>query len=299
MILRAEAPAKINRELRVGARRPDGFHEIRSRLTTIDLADRLEVEDAGSLEIACSGIPVPAGDSNLIARAAAALAEELGIVARGRVHLEKRIPVGAGLGGGSADAAVTLLLLSRLWDAPFGVAELARVAARVGSDVPFFLYGGEADVTGRGERVTPRDDGPVRELLLLVPPFSVATGDVYAAYSRRTGGRDRLPEALEIDTTPDFLGPNDLASAVLEINTQMVDYLSSARGVATEAGITGSGSALVLCGVSTEGERHLKDTHPGASLYRVATVSRADYTHRTSSEEVPNGNHPGEGFPRR
>jgi 4-diphosphocytidyl-2-C-methyl-D-erythritol kinase len=282
MILRAEAPAKINRELRVGARRPDGFHEIRSRLTTIDLADRLAIEDAESLEISCSGIPVPAGDSNLIARAARTLAEELGIAPRARVRLEKRIPVGAGLGGGSADAAVTLLLLSRLWNASFGVAELARIAARVGSDVPFFLYGGEADVTGRGERVAPRDEGPVREILLLVPPFSIATGDVYAAYSKRTGGQDRPPEALEIDTTRNFLGPNDLASAVLEINTEMVDYLRSAREVATESGITGSGSALVLCGVSAGGERHLKETHRGASLYRVATVGRADYTHRTS-----------------
>ena len=287
MILRAEAPAKINRELRVGARRPDGFHEIRSRFSSIDLADRLEIEDAESLEISCSGIPVPAGDSNLIARAARILAEELGIAPRARVRLEKRIPVGAGLGGGSADAAVTLRLLSRLWDASVGVAELARVAARVGSDVPFFLYGGEADVTGRGERVTPRDDGPVRDLLLLVPPFSIATGDVYAAYSKRTGGPDRLPEALEIDTTRNFLGPNDLASAVLEINTQMVDYLRSAREVATESGITGSGSALVLCGVTPEGERRLAGSLPGASLYRVATVSRADYAHRTSQGGGP------------
>src|SRR5438552_6779603 len=178
MLLRAEAPAKINRELRVGARRPDGFHEIRSRFCTIDLADRLEIEEAAGLEITCAGIPVPEGDSNLVARAARRLAEELGIAPRARIRLEKRIPVGAGLGGGSADAAVTLLLLSRLWDSPLSAAGLSDVAASVGSDVPFFLQGGEADVTGRGERVTPREDGPARELLLLVPPFSIATRDV-------------------------------------------------------------------------------------------------------------------------
>jgi 4-diphosphocytidyl-2C-methyl-D-erythritol kinase len=287
MLLRAEAPAKINRELRVGARRPDGFHEIWSRFCTIDLSDRLEIEDAEGLEITCAGLPVPEGDSNLVARAATSLAEELGIAPRARIRLEKRIPVGAGLGGGSADAAVTLLLLSRLWDSPLSAAGLSDVAARVGSDVPFFLHGGEADVTGRGERVTPREDGPARELLLLVPPFSIATGDVYAAYSRRTGGAARLAERLEVDATRNFLGPNDLASAVLETNFQMVDYLRSAREVATESGITGSGSALVLCGVSPEGERRLVSRHPEASLHRVATVSRADYTHRTSQGGGP------------
>jgi 4-diphosphocytidyl-2-C-methyl-D-erythritol kinase len=287
MFLRAEAPAKINRELRVGARRPDGFHEIRSRFCTIDLADRLEIEDSDGLEIACAGLPVPEGDSNLVARAARSLAEELRIAPRARIRLEKRIPVGAGLGGGSADAAVTLLLLSRLWHSPLSAAGLSNVAARVGSDVPFFLHGGEGDVTGRGERVTPREDGPVRELLLLIPPFSIATAEVYAAFSRLTGGAARLAERLEIDATRNFLGPNDLASAVLETNFQMADYLKSAREIATESGITGSGSALILCGVTAEGERRLAGRHPEASLYRVATVSRAEYTRRTSQGGGP------------
>lgn len=287
MLLRAEAPAKINRELRVGARRPDGFHEIRSRFCTIDLADRLEVEDADGLEIACAGIPVPEGDSNLVARAARSLAEELGIAPRAGIRLEKRIPVGAGLGGGSADAAVTLLLLSKLWRSPLSAAALSSVAARVGSDVPFFLQGGEADVTGRGERVTPREDGPVRELLLLVPPFSIATAEVYAAYSRQTAGAARLAERLEIDGTRNFLGPNDLASAVLETNLQMADYLRSGREVATESGITGSGAGILLCGVAPEGKRRLAAAHPEASLHRVSTMSRADYKHRTSQGGGP------------
>jgi 4-diphosphocytidyl-2-C-methyl-D-erythritol kinase len=207
--------------------------------------------------------------------------------------------VGAGLGGGSADAAVALRLLSALWDSPLPEAALWRIAAGLGSDVPFFLCGGEADVAGRGERVTPREDGPSRELLLVVPPFSIATGDVYAAYSRRTGGSAKLAESLEIEETRNFLGPNDLASAVLETNSQMVDYLSSVREVATESGITGSGSALVLCGVTAEGERRLEERHPGASLYRVRTVSREDYTRRTSQGGGPHGNYAGESLPGR
>jgi 4-diphosphocytidyl-2-C-methyl-D-erythritol kinase len=292
MILNAEAPAKINRELRVGARRADGFHEIRSRFCTIDLADRLEVEDAESLEVSCYGIPVPVGVDNLVARAAKGLAEELGIEPRARIRLDKRIPTGAGLGGGSADAAVTLLLLSRLWETPVSEEDLSRVAARLGSDVPFFLFGGEADVAGRGERVTPREDPPERELLLLVPPFSIATAEVYAAYSRLTGGAARLPERLEIDATGNFHGPNDLASAVLEIQEQMEDYLQSARQVASEVGITGSGSAVVLCGVTVEGERALARIHPGASLYRVRTLSREDYRRRTTQGGGPSWKSP-------
>ena len=170
MVLIAEAPAKINRELRVGPRRPDGFHEIRSRFCAIDFCDRLEVEESDRLELSCSGVPVPCGDTNLVARAARALADRLGVASGARIRLEKRVPAGAGLGGGSADAAVTLLLLSKLWSSRLRQEELSEVAARLGSDVPFFLSGGEADVAGRGERVTPLGDSPPQELLLWIPP---------------------------------------------------------------------------------------------------------------------------------
>ena len=299
MILSAEAPAKINRELRVGGRREDGFHEIRSRFSTIDLADRLEVEELDSLEITCSGIPVPEGDSNLVARAARVLAEELGITPRARIRLQKIVPTGAGLGGGSADAAITLRLLSTLWGSRLPEEELSRVAARLGSDVPFFLVGGEADVTGRGERVSPREDSPPREMLLLIPPFSISTAQVFAAYSSLTKGVARLPERLEIDASRRFLGPNDLASAVLEINSLMMEYLRSARLLASEFGITGSGSALVLCGVTAQGEDHLAEIHPEATVQRARTVSREEYRARTSLAGGPHGNHPGEGFPGR
>ena len=148
-----EAFAKINRELRVGGRRPDGFHEIRSRFSTIDLSDTIEIEEADGFELACTGIPVPGGDGNLVARAARALAGHLGVSPRVRIRLAKRIPAGAGLGGGSSDAAVTLLALSKLWKPSLPRAELSVIGASLGSDVPFFLFGGEADVEGRGERV--------------------------------------------------------------------------------------------------------------------------------------------------
>ena len=160
MRLSAEAPAKINRELRVGRIRPDGYHEVRSRMVSIDLADRLTAESAGGLELVCDDPAVPRGEENLVVRAARLLAREAGIAARARLTLEKRVPMGGGLGGGSSDAAVALLLLERLWGLGSSRERLDALAADLGSDVPFFLTGGEAEVTGRGEIVTPVEDGP-------------------------------------------------------------------------------------------------------------------------------------------
>lgn len=286
MILRAEAPAKINRELRVGRVRPDGFHEIRSRFCSIDFCDRLEVEDSAALDLSCSGIPVPGGDSNLVARAARALAGALGVLPRARIRLEKRIPPGTGLGGGSSDAAAALRLLSRLWTgsaAPLSREELVPIAASVGSDVPFFLFGGEADVEGRGDRVTPREDPPATEIVLFLPPLAIETAGVYAAHDRLAGGVGSLPERLEIETSSNFLGPNDLASAVLQTHKEMVEYWNSARRAAREGSITGSGSAFVLCGVTAEAERELGHRHPESTIRRVRTLGRADYERKTAS----------------
>ncbi|MFY9552053.1 MAG: 4-(cytidine 5'-diphospho)-2-C-methyl-D-erythritol kinase, partial [Thermoanaerobaculia bacterium] len=242
--LTALAPAKINRELRVGRLRPDGYHEIRSRIVSIDLADRLTVEPAASLELVCDDPAVPTGDDNLVVRAARLLAESVGVPPAARLTLEKRVPVGGGLGGGSADAAVALQLLARLWRLPEDAGRLHAIAARLGSDVPFFLTGGEAEVTGRGELVTPVEDSPAAQLLLLVPPFLVSTAAVYREYA----GRGMLPERLEIDQPGRraFLGPNDLAPAVLVKEPRMEEYLKSAAALTGDMAISGSGATVVL-----------------------------------------------------
>lgn len=285
-VLSAEAPAKVNRELRVGRRRADGYHEIRSRLVSIDLSDTIEVSSAeGALEVACTGVPVPHDDSNLVVRAARALAERLGRPAGVRIRLDKRIPVGAGLGGGSSDAAITLALLSRLWDSRLAAAELAGIAATLGSDVPFFLVGGEAEVSGRGERVRPLADSPAVELLVLVPPFSIATARIYAALDRSAPDPDGRPLAssLDVETSGTFFGPNDLAFAVLQERAEMSVLLDSARSLASEAAITGSGSAIVLRGALPEARRRLGERHPDVRLHACRTISRADYERRSAS----------------
>lgn len=286
MKLRAEAPAKINRELRVGPVRSDGFHEVRSRIVAIDLADSIEVETgAGSLTLSCAGLPVPCDESNLVVRAGKALVERLGRrVADAAIRLEKKIPVGAGLGGGSSDAARALALLSRLWSSRLAPEELSELAASLGSDVPFFLVGGEAEVGGRGERVKPLPDSPVAELLVIVPPFSISTADVYARHRRRAGDIDtnEIPP-LEIDSSGKYFGPNDLALAVLETHAEMSALLESARSVAAECSITGSGSAIVLSGASPDAGERLSSLHPEARIFRCRTLPREEYRLRTEA----------------
>jgi 4-diphosphocytidyl-2-C-methyl-D-erythritol kinase len=286
LILSGEAPAKVNRELRLGGRRPDGYHEIRSRLVSIDLADRVTVSrGTGSLELVTEGLDVPAGDSNLVVRAARLLAERVGRTPDVRIRLEKRIPVGGGLGGGSSDAARTLALLAQLWDASVSREELASLAALLGSDVPFFLTGGEADVTGRGELVTPRPDLPQTELLLLVPPFAISTAEAYETHRRLGRGSDesRTPSALEVAAPGKFFGPNDLAFAVLEIHPEMRTLLESARSSASECAITGSGSTIVLRGAARDAGERLGAMFPGTQVIPSRTLSRDEYRLRTGS----------------
>ena len=183
------APAKINLGLRVLEQRDDGYHELRTVLQTISLADRLSVGydpgAGGGVELECSE-PSLAGPENLAARAGSEL------LARGpwpgsvRIRLEKRIRPGSGLGGGSSDAAAVLRALRRLLAPPPAPAVLQEVAAGLGSDVPFFLLGGTAAAVGRGEEVYPLPE-PLRQrcLLLLMPSFGVSTADAYGYLSRQ------------------------------------------------------------------------------------------------------------------
>ncbi len=276
MRLSCLAPAKVNRELRVGGLRPDGYHEIRSRIVSIDLADRLTVETADALAFSCDDPAVPAGEDNLVVRAARLLAERSGIAARARLRLEKRVPMGGGLGGGSGDAAAALLLLARLWKIPDEVGALEPVASALGSDVPFFLAGGEADVSGHGERVLPLPDGAPAELVLLVPPFSISTADVYRAYA----GRGTLPDTLAVGAKDGFFGPNDLASAVQRVEPRMEEYVRSAQRASRDIAISGSGSTIALHGVTRQAFHILAQRHPEARLLRCRTLSRGEYRDR-------------------
>lgn len=174
--LRVLAPAKINLTLEILGRRDDGYHDLDTVMTAIDLADTVRLRPAGALDVRLSGRYAPAveGDRELAAEAAKALAAAAGREPGVAIEVEKAIPVAAGLGGGSSDAAAVLRGLARLWQLDWPIERLGEVAASVGSDVPFFLHGGTARCRGRGEIVTPLRDLRTLRVLLLLPPVPQA-----------------------------------------------------------------------------------------------------------------------------
>lgn len=178
--LSLKAPAKINLVLEVLRRRPDGYHDIRTVMHCLELADTLTVTARRpGLRVSADHPGVPEGAGNLVYRAAEALAEKIGRPADVHIHITKRIPVAAGLGGGSSDAAAALLGLNRFWNLRLPYAQLHALAATLGSDVPFFLRRGCALGTGRGERLTAWPTCPGLPLVIVNPGFPVSTAEVY------------------------------------------------------------------------------------------------------------------------
>ncbi|MBV9357512.1 MAG: 4-(cytidine 5'-diphospho)-2-C-methyl-D-erythritol kinase [Chloroflexi bacterium] len=202
--------AKVNLTLEVLRRRDDGYHELASLMQTIELADELRVEPATTIEISNVGERVDA-DADLVWRAARELASATAVQAGARLTLTKRIPLAAGLGGGSSDAATALLALDQLWDTRLSLAELTRLGLRLGSDVPFLLHGGLALVGGRGEHVEPLAVAVEQWLALLVPrhelhaktaalfralePADFSDGAATADLARRLRSAARLADA--------------------------------------------------------------------------------------------------------
>jgi 4-diphosphocytidyl-2-C-methyl-D-erythritol kinase len=208
------APTKINLSLRVLGRRADGFHELETLMAPLTLADELTVEKAGAgIAFTCSDTTLPTGDDNLAVRAARAFFDASQLDAGLMIHLEKRIPHGAGLGGGSSDAASTLLALDELFETKLGTTRLAEIAASLGSDVPFFIHRSAAVCRGRGEIVEPCVLPQKLPLLLVKPPFGVPTPWAYSKWA----------DSLEIDSisyAPQQFGGvefvNDLERPVFE-----------------------------------------------------------------------------------
>jgi 4-diphosphocytidyl-2-C-methyl-D-erythritol kinase len=188
-----KAPAKINLTLEVLHRRPDGFHEIRSVIQTINLCDSLRFRSSRKLRFSCDD-PDLIPEESLVSRAAALLQQASGFSKGATIEINKRIPLASGLGGDSSDAAAILRGLNKLWQLGLSLQELTELAPRLGSDVTFFFYGGTALVEGRGERVTSLPPLPQRWIVLvvpLVPRMPEKTRQLYASLkpSHYTDGR--------------------------------------------------------------------------------------------------------------
>ncbi len=176
-MLTLKAPAKINWFLKVLARREDGFHEIESLIQKVSLYDELTIRESQDLTLE-TDVDIPV-ETNLVYKAAQLLKETYGINKGAEIHLRKAIPMGAGLGGGSSDAAAALTGLNSLWSMNLSTEKLCRIAGRIGSDVPFFLSGPLSYAYGRGEKLSPCSTEKTATVLLVKPPFDISTAWAY------------------------------------------------------------------------------------------------------------------------
>jgi 4-diphosphocytidyl-2-C-methyl-D-erythritol kinase len=193
MLLTLPSFAKLNWTLEVLGKRPDGYHELRTLLQTINLADELtfELREQGT-ELQSAHPDLPLDESNLIHRAARLLGEAAGCAKGVRVRINKRLPLAAGLGGGSSNAAVTLLALQRLWQVELPPPQLFKLAAQLGADVPFFLLGGTCVGVGRGDEVYPTTEMSADYILLVNAGIAVATREVYGSLPPELTNPDRV-----------------------------------------------------------------------------------------------------------
>ena len=190
--LTLKAPAKINLALEVAGKRPDGYHEVAMIMQSVSLHDTLILSlQESDITLMCDRPELPCDHSNLAYRAAELLRREVGVARGVKIELNKRIPLAAGLAGGSTDAAAVLKGLNRLWGLALSPVELEQLAARLGSDVPFCLWGGTSLATGRGEILTPLPDFAGHGVVLANPPLHVSTAWVYGNYRGAVGNRRR------------------------------------------------------------------------------------------------------------
>lgn len=192
------SPAKVNLHLEVLEKRADGYHEIQSLMTRIDLFDEIEIHPGGQgVRLVAEGEMVPGGPENLACRAAQLFCRETGVPGNFEVRLKKNIPVAAGLGGGSGNAAAVLLSLNDLYPKRLEWSSLLGLGSRLGADVPFFLFQKSALARGKGDRLAAAKIPEGLGFLLLVPPFRISTPWAYDAFDRMTGGKTKGGTQLE------------------------------------------------------------------------------------------------------
>lgn len=247
--------AKINLTLRVGPIRPDGFHDVRTLLQSIGISDTMIVSARrGPFALSCRAPGVPTDESNLVWRAARALWTASGREGEPRdahIRLDKSIPHAAGLGGGSADAAAALTALNLVWELRTSRKDLHHLAAGLGADVPFFLMGGTALGTGKGDELYPVDDVARLGVVIVKPSFGVSTADAYRWVDEdRAAGKPATevvrPREVHVgwETDPLVLG-NDLEAPVVRRHPEILEIIETCyREGAMVAAMTGSGSAV-------------------------------------------------------
>jgi 4-diphosphocytidyl-2-C-methyl-D-erythritol kinase len=275
------APAKVNLFLEVLGKRPDGYHEIATLMVTAGLYDTLVLADdpAGAVSLTISRPDLSAGPDNLVVRAARLLKEHTGGKRGCRIRLVKRIPMAAGLAGGSTDAAATLLGLNRLWRLGLSNDELARLSAALGSDIPFFVHGPAAWCTGRGEKVTPVPTAARLDLVLVCPAFGMPTARVYGrvAVPDEPVSGDAIRQALaagDVGAVGRLLF-NRLQPAAEALDPRIAEYSRRLAELAPAGRLmSGSGSSLFALCRSADEARWVADAlRPDAERDQLAVFS--------------------------
>jgi len=258
-MLRVFASAKVNLWLHLIGRRPDGFHEIETAMVPLALGDEIQVERAARTELICSDPTLPTGEENLALRAVRILESETGRLLPVRIHLDKQIPAGAGLAGGSSDAVAVLKAVNTLYELHYDEAALQNAAAKIGSDTAFFVRGGAAICRGRGEILANAGDvSSLRDrwVLLVKPPFGIPTPWAYSRWAQMQ------PPPGETQSLESWTLRNDLEAPVFEkylALPTLKNWLSEQPGVEA-ALMSGSGSTLFAIVSSETDGRTLEAT---------------------------------------
>ena len=284
--MQIEAHAKLNLAFEVLGKRADGYHEVKTVMQTVGLSDVLDIEHWPTLRVECDS-PELSGEANLVWKAALALARSRGIQPRASIRIQKRIPIAMGLGGGSSDAASALRALNELWELSASIEELSGIAAEIGSDVSFFLWGGTALAEGRGELVSSLPPLPPFNLTLVFPDLEISD-KTRRMYSRLTpahysdGGTTRL--LVQMLMSGQFLAES-IRGCIYNVFQDIAEWefpvLAQMRRMVLEQG----GPELYLCGAGpamfavpssqTQHQTVAETLQPvGAGVYLVTTVGR-------------------------
>ncbi len=280
--------AKINWTLRILGKREDGFHELCTALQTVSLHDTIHFEPWKTLRLTCDDRSIPGNDENIIIRAAQAMQTVFNVKDGASIHLEKSIPSPGGLGGGSSNAVVAMIGLARLWGIQAKYEDLYSIACMLGSDVPFFLHGGTAIGTARGEKIEPIEDIFEQNLVIVTPDVAVPTGEAFANI-RAPSLTNTTPnhilrvcrsEAKSLDPRQSTL-TNDFEASVFssfpEVKRVKVKLLELG---AVNAAMSGSGASIFALFDKTETRQTAEKALDIESTWRkfaVSTVSRAEY----------------------
>jgi 4-diphosphocytidyl-2-C-methyl-D-erythritol kinase len=282
--------AKINLRLRIFGKRADGYHDLNTIFQTVSLHDTIEASsiDGPHTILSCNDRSLPVNENNLVIRAAKALRDHFGTERGARICLRKGIPMQAGLGGGSADAAVTLLVLANLWELNCSRAELITIASRLGADVPFFFYGGSAHASGIGDQIEALDDIEPRFLLILKPNANISTADAYRALDQGSL-TSLIPETIlstsQTNADSDKIDlanlRNDFEAVVFDLEPEIRRAKSALLKAGAEAALlAGSGSAVFGIFDSEDAQRRAiqaTELETGWRVFPCKTVGRQEY----------------------